>query len=338
MAAANSTSKPAGPVKRLVELLQDQQEPFTLDVYISERKYMKNSESRNGPNLHSSTKSSTRTCSSKVERKRTRLPYGSRTLRLLVDALISYKNCRKLSDYNCQAQNGGGERVSKMAKKHQHNAEPNQLSYNSEQNHGSSSQSTLKLQHLRELKAASYSKLQLGYTEDWQATQPSIMWPILSGKATEDSIFSAYLSELLVQSLNEKQNGLGTAELEDIRSGSSQCLKAKRVFMQTKQLVFDCVKEAVDNHGRSGRRKKNNIKEVLGTEELGKVICEQIYSWGKQCGDVTNITQLINLDFSYTVEEWGDLSPIIRDFGIEIGDAILDDIVTEMIYSELYRN
>uniref|UniRef100_A0A5B7BJB2 DUF4378 domain-containing protein n=1 Tax=Davidia involucrata TaxID=16924 RepID=A0A5B7BJB2_DAVIN len=334
---AASTSKP-GDVKQLVEFLKDQQEPFTLDVYLSERKYMKkndlNSETRNGSNLHSSAKSLTRTCSSNM------------TLRLVANMLI----------------NGYKHRL-KTAKKRRHNAETNKLSsskcdfctkgnvkenHPSEQNHSSPSQSSfqaLKLHNLREFKAASYTKLQLGCIEDSKQLSPvsvlelpaeecspidKNMSSILSRKATEDSIFSACLSELLVQSLNEKKNGVGVAELQDIRSGSnSLLLKTKRVFMQTKQLVFDCVKEATDSHGRS----EKSIKEALGPEEIGKLICEQIYSWGKHCGDVTNINQLINLDFCNTMEEWRDFSQITRDIGIDIGDAILDDIVTEIMYS-----
>ncbi|KAA8536294.1 hypothetical protein F0562_028772 [Nyssa sinensis] len=306
---AASTSIPV-PGKQLVELLQDQQEPFTLDAYLTERNYTRKnsiSESMNSSNLKDSTKSLTRTCSSNAKR-RMGLPYGSRTLmRSVLDTLISYKNHRKLSSNNHKAQKGRGEKDSKTSK-----AETIRLCdscskcnvkehYPTEQNHASSSQSTFqasKFRNPRELEAASNTILQWGCMEDSKQLSPvSVLeelpseegFPIaknnetvgffLSKKATEGSIFAPYPSKLFIQSLKEKKKRVGLAE----------------------------------------------------TERLGKMICEQMHSWGNQRGDVTNIIQLISFDFSNTMEKWSDFQPLAREIGMEIGDAILADIITEMI-------
>lgn len=108
-----------------------------------------------------------------------------------------------------------------------------------------------------------------------------------------------------------------------------QFLKSKRVLQQTKQLLFDCVREVVESHVKK-ERGKQHYKKFLGPEELGKLICERITSWGIQDGDQKNTNYFLD-----SVEEWRAFEQQKKEIEFDIGDTILEEIkneiVTEMI-------
>lgn len=91
---ASSASKPA-PAKKLREHLQDQQEPFSLDNYVSERSYMK----RLSPDGHSvgSTNDLMRSRSYELNRGRKRVLYGTKILASVISKLIP-TNSQELSN------------------------------------------------------------------------------------------------------------------------------------------------------------------------------------------------------------------------------------------------
>ncbi|KAF2294327.1 hypothetical protein GH714_009321 [Hevea brasiliensis] len=144
--------------------------------------------------------------------------------------------------------------------------------------------------------------------------------------AEEDSIFSAFLTELLVKPLVEKQNHAGFMELQEtIGPVFSELLKNRTVLQQTKQLIFDFIKEAIENHQRKNGNQKST-QEFMDLEKLGKIIRDKICPWENQ-----NAAQHINFDVSSIVEEWDDIQQLHRKIGIEIGDAIMDEIIQEVI-------
>ncbi|KAF2324234.1 hypothetical protein GH714_010965 [Hevea brasiliensis] len=102
-------------------------------------------------------------------------------------------------------------------------------------------------------------------------------------KVTEDSILSASLWKILFHSATEKSTLPGVSEIQELvhYNLSSQHLKSKSALQQTRQLLFDCVKEIVENQGR----KEKQQGEYLEAEELGKLIGEKIKLWGKQSGE-----------------------------------------------------
>lgn len=91
---ASSASKSA-PAKKLREHLQDQQEPFSLDNYLSERRYMK----RSSPDGHSvgSTNDLIRSWSYELNKGRKRILYGTKILASVISKLIP-TNSQKLSN------------------------------------------------------------------------------------------------------------------------------------------------------------------------------------------------------------------------------------------------
>ncbi|XP_010248346.1 PREDICTED: uncharacterized protein LOC104591240 isoform X2 [Nelumbo nucifera] len=381
---ATSVSKP-GRVRRLGELLQEQQEPFQLQDYLSERGYLKkisNSEARDGFCTSISHKNSK---SSGSYGLRTRPPHCPKVLKLLINKLVFVGSNRKTSNWDTRAYEDegvcvcemGGARAQQVADLDQFSSASSVTLFDSccesdaedssspqrREHIPSSSVDTfrsLELCNLKQQEDDTDRKLQCGCMEDTKQLSPvSVLeeqpyhevWccPATRSKETrstssfnvpkevaEDSIFSASMWDLLVHSLEEKQGSIGYAELHELLGpGScSQYLKTRWVLQQKRQLLFDCVREALETHGT--KRWSRFDREFLGPEDLGRIICEQICSWGKQCGDKTNITQLIYSDFSYSTEEWNHLKPRMRsEIAVEIGDVILEEmrseIVTDMI-------
>lgn len=90
--------------------------------------------------------------------------------------------------------------------------------------------------------------------------------------------------------------------------------ESERVSRQTKPLLYEGAN-----------------RETVGPKEHRKIICEKVCSWGKQSVYLKDIAQMINLDFSTEMEQWNNFQLLNSDIRIEIGDAILDDIVSEVI-------
>lgn len=89
---SSSTLKPAHP-KKLRELLQEKQEPFMLDIYLSER-YPKK--------IKLNSNSFKRTRNFDLKKRRKGLPNSSKVLKLVTSKLISYRSCSKLSTCKCE--------------------------------------------------------------------------------------------------------------------------------------------------------------------------------------------------------------------------------------------
>lgn len=109
----------------------------------------------------------------------------------------------------------------------------------------------------------------------------------------------------------------------------SQYLTGKRVLQQSKQLLFDCVRELVETHRSEGGRGKEFL-EILGPAEIWKILGEDIRTWSKLSGNETNTTQLVHLDFAASAERWKGFYIEMREMGAVIGDAILEDISEEI--------
>lgn len=159
---------------------------------------------------------------------------------------------------------------------------------------------------------------------------------IMPSKVTEDSILSASMWELLFQSASEEQRCSGVSELMELvrsdQSPQTQLLKSKRMLQQTRQLLFDCMRELVETHARKvGEKQQHNYRQFLGPEELGKLLSKKMKGWSEQAGDATNITNLLDLDFSDSIQEWSNFDPAKTEIVSEIGDKILQEIIDEIV-------
>ena len=158
---------------------------------------------------------------------------------------------------------------------------------------------------------------------------------MLPEKFTEDCILSASLWEVLFYPPNEKPVcGEATKTQEFVKSYfSPQYLKSKMVLQQTKQLLFDYVKEIVETQEREGKLQCHH-QQFLGPEELGKVIGEKIKSWDKQSGNESNLIKLLDLDLPSSEQGWSNYKPDRRDKGLAVEDTVLDLLDSEQDWKE----
>lgn len=158
--------------------------------------------------------------------------------------------------------------------------------------------------------------------------------------STEDlsSMFSASLCELHFHSDSQKpiRNGTGVTDdipiVELIKSNntSTKFLKSKRMLQQTRQLLFDCVREIVESQVQ--KEKVKTCEGLLGPEELGNLVWEKMKAWGKQVGDETNnITYLLGLDFFDSAHEWFGFDQEKREICSQIGDSLAEEIVNDFV-------
>ena len=159
---------------------------------------------------------------------------------------------------------------------------------------------------------------------------PSSNTSIPNKRDAGDFMLSTSLWEVLINSPIEEKSHVGFAKKRGINWTCSQYLRNKRLLQQRKQLLLHPMKEAEETQGRKGERHKytDDISEPEDTEEI---IHKQICSLGKPSGDFMNITHLMNFDLSSTLEEWSNFQQLKRKIGTEIGDAIMGEIVEEII-------
>lgn len=396
MASSSSMLPKTNQVKRLSELLEEEQEPFVLHEYLSERSYSKRSQNCDGGYCTyskggNSSKDLKRLPDYELSnrRKKKNKHHPSKVLRSVLNKLLTtvyhhHDNLKSapltVSNYNTRSNADLDNRFSSASSmtlfESSSEADTEELSaellyqVNSVSALTSSADNykhNLTQQAQNEIPARRVN--QWGCMEEtkqhspvsvleellFDEVQPSPRTTIHKKKIksnfirqekksviTDESIFSASLWESLVHTLTEKQGS----------SSSSNCLKTKRVQEQTKQLLFDCVRETVENYSNQGGKIVSTSDSVrvhcghervlLGSEDIGKIISEKICLWGKQAGNLTNITQLVKSDLSKREEEeeyWKETpqAQIRECIGNEIGDEILEDIKNEIVI-ELIQN
>ncbi|XP_011030299.1 PREDICTED: uncharacterized protein LOC105129784 isoform X2 [Populus euphratica] len=334
--------------KQLREYLQEQQKPFVLDVYLSERQIMLNKKQK-------------RPCGNDLNRRR--IMQARKILKLLL--LKFTRNGQNQSVSSCQKAQKH-EPVLKTVGKPQQIGEMKWLPKVSSsvadreyfrcnvkdppcyENHASLHTKTPQALTHSSVKQKVSADINLQWEckeENEQLSQVSVQKElpsinkakqeeedasasstVLSTNVEEDSLLSAFLCDVLIKSLIEKNSVAGFTELQEIIVPAfSQHLKNRRVLWQNMQLLFDCANEAIEVYRRKNR-KKQYAQELIGLKELGKIICDQICSCGKQ-----NADEQINIDVTSIVEDGYYLQQLNRRIGIEIGDAILNEIIQEVI-------
>ncbi|CAA0806806.1 Unknown protein [Striga hermonthica] len=107
----------------------------------------------------------------------------------------------------------------------------------------------------------------------------------------------------------------------------------KRALHETKRLLIDCLREVIENHRKifEKRRRHQNeqqLKRIVGTEELWQLVCENVWVWSKNSIHETNILVLLNYDFLDSEEEWTSLFELQKEeIAMEISEAILEGII-----------
>ncbi|KAJ7966495.1 DUF4378 domain-containing protein [Quillaja saponaria] len=371
-------SEPAKPLKKLGELLLEQQEPFILEVYLSERRHSKRSSTQHTGYEYSSESSGNvleRSVGCDQKERKKGLPKCPKIIKDVYSKLV-FVNENKVSK-NSENRNEDLS-VLDTGRNYQIGMELDRFSsassttvYNScspsdveeasttslQKYHASFSADTkqasrvcnMRLQEvtknsknrrrhrdiilpnpvsLKELSLHGYSMFHKDDVRLRLEQSPHRCRVFLPKKVTEDSILSASLWEILFES--ETHTESSNKELQDLWGPNiPQVLKSKRVLQQTKQLLFDCVREIVDTLPKKENGEER--QEFLGPEQLGKLICDKIKAWGNQAGDITNLTHLLTLDYLNSADEWSDFESQKWYIAMEIEGAIFEEIRNETV-------
>lgn len=139
---------------------------------------------------------------------------------------------------------------------------------------------------------------------------------ITTKRFTDDSISLASQCKLLDIPLIEKNNQTDAGETHE---------SIKMALQQTKQLLFDCMREVIDAEGLKDTREQQRFQEFVEPENLGKLLCENIWAWSRQSIEGTNSTQLLNFEERSSFEQQKMI------IGMEIGEFILEDIINVIV-------
>ncbi|KAF7811097.1 uncharacterized protein G2W53_032073 [Senna tora] len=282
--------------KQLKEHLEHQQEPFSLHNYLSERRY---------------TSSSTSVDSKHKTRRHTSMfLHASRILRSLLYKFIPLA----ASDHHYTNKNDVAE-AKVLPYQHQSPRIVMNMLHTS----------TLHKFRTIEVDAGSkphwistIEKQQQHYTDlKWREPLPKSECAVtaistLSQKSARDPMFSTYLRKLLVNSNILK---LRRAKKDKLHHIASLCRTNKRVLHKRKQILFGCVENA------------RKFQENQGNSNTG----EQFWFLEKQYREVRRITHLLHTESCAISEEWRNFQRLNGGIEMEIGDAIMDDIVKEML-------
>ncbi|KAJ8768852.1 hypothetical protein K2173_023847 [Erythroxylum novogranatense] len=323
-----STSLP----KKLREHLHEQQEPFALETYISERRILLN-------------KNPDRACRCNLKKRRI-LP-AKEILKLILYKFIWHSHSKKglklhkahrqdlLSNANENSHSIGrtasvSERSNSIALLPRNYRAPKYSRSNKRLVVGDtnfqwgSKQDSEQLSPVSVLNGISSSSkvCQFMPRQEQEASRNA-----LSKTTEEDCALSAFLWELLLNSMPEtNQNHCGLGEvMEKAGPDLPHHMKNIRALQQNKQLLFDSVNEAIKMHRRNSSRGKH-VQEFTGVQELGKFICENICSWEKQ-----DASQHRKVDCFSTIEDKDYFQQQSKMTGAEIGDIIMDEIIQEIV-------
>lgn len=371
MASTSASVTKQGPPRRLSELLQEEQEPFVLEIYLLERGCRRRSLEIEGRFGCCSSTSNRNKDLSKVL-KRSSSHHGSSSTssgqfsnigRSFYSKIVSISHVFGLNGLN------KGEKKRKRKRKYDDDKE---VSLGSERCSSVSSCSTLcnscsvgsELERDSVVSPAMNATVhepagerlmtQWRFLEDNKQCSPVSVLdeidflqdiPIYNNVTHEETVST---SRIRFQKKISQDPTLSATLLDLLvqsrrpkpeRDTLPPQMNSKKAPLQTGQLLFDCVKEVVEMGHKEkqqisrARRKQRGL--IMGPEEVGKTICSNLKVWGKLSTDDTNIAQLLRIDLLCSTEEWGSSDVYRRDVAWDIGDGILeeitDDIVKEMI-------
>ncbi|XP_050363072.1 uncharacterized protein LOC126781977 [Argentina anserina] len=357
---ASTTTKPV----RLGELLQEQQEPFVLDVYLFERGYLGKSSSSSSSKSINSSKSLQRSCSWGQNKSKKGISSLSKILRSVYNKLVS-----KNSGFRAKSSKGEGGKLDADTKitpprdciedSDGFSSSSSRTQYESccDSDKDDEAVATVSLQNEDQASLAVEGTSQISNLSNMQEerkiavlngdsskkkkqqykqhtsisvleNRPSHAAP---DKVLEDSTLSASLWELLFYPPLEKPKGISGVPktVEPVIRSNPSPQKSKRMLQQTRQLLFDCVREMTESHAKKMKAQKST--NFLGAVEVGKLISEKLLVWDRQDGDESNVDFLLDSDFLSSAEEWNSNEQEEREICYEIGDTILEEIIEDIV-------
>lgn len=341
-----SASTKEGSTRRLAELLNEQQEPFVLEIYLLERGYR----IRKGLELEDRIFGCCSSNKNRIYKNNSNKQYLKNYMQFtgIARAVLSKLVWRK-----GRRTKGKGEAAVESAGRCSSASCSTTLSTNTWSESDTdgeiiSMESPAKNQNNHEESAPNRLRTQWRFVGEnkqcspvsvldeidllqaipvYNVTQPHERTPAKSNrfqrKVSDEAILSASLWELLVQ-FRERPKQQGK------RKPFPEYMNSKKALQQNRQLLFDCVREAVEMGSQQKSSCSSREKGLkMGPEGIGKIICQNLKVWGKLCADQTNIKQVLKMDL--LEDEWGGFEVWKREIVAEIGNGIIDDITDQII-------
>ncbi|KAL8058646.1 hypothetical protein ABFX02_03G033300 [Erythranthe guttata] len=324
--------------KLLVEFLQEQQEPFALDNYLLERGYSKGSTTSSA--LRNSARFLKKSVSLGLRKRREIVPKCSEFVRAVCGRFVVLHN---INNHNIKNRGNSGGRRNSISRweisEKQHASEEDKYYLSSTSGttvFDSCSESDVgEDAHCSQVEVDAERKLKWRYTEDCnkKLCPVSILQETKEGSPFHDkgesstTSFSQFKSKRTTTQYYYTSVEEELQELVDVSSSYSQFIINKRALQQNKQLLIDCVREVLKKY-----RKKDG--KIFGTDELWKLVCENVWIWSKDSIDENSIIHLLRYDFmESSLQEWStaDSEQLKEDLSMLIGDAVLDCIINEFI-------
>ncbi|XP_010941953.1 uncharacterized protein [Elaeis guineensis] len=293
--------------RRLFELLEEQQEPFLLDVYLLENGYSDRAvrpQARVMCSPESACTGLPRLSSHGFRRKR------GGVISCILSKFLCQKAIRKALSWEGLAVESGRWSVFGCLfdlGRESHVTEFHRLSSSSAVNEGELS-----------------GEIQWKSLEDSNQLSPISVLELHSCEASPIHNHSSSFSSGIE---TKDASWVGFEELLGSASFLSQHARSKKELDRSYQLLLDCVREV--------EKRIWDSYECLSPERVKSIIKERIFTWEKQRGDVTDIAQLVDLEVSESREEWKHFQTEVREIGIEMEAVIFEEIREETLLDML---
>ncbi|KAK6241209.1 hypothetical protein SCA6_006598 [Theobroma cacao] len=340
--------------KQLKEHLQEQQEPFTLSIYLSERGYLVkclSSNGRNGCCQINLFKNLSRPRSYNLNKKMVLI--STRIVKSILYKLVSSNDIQEPScrsdkahqDEFQTAETNGSTEVKALTPfgafpscapeeeplplKHCRTPQASNVGYVEQQKTLTDKTCQRKctqekhLNLMSMLNTLSSDKVHHIITRQESLSSRS---STLTENAGGNFMFTTFPWKWLGKSLIERYSLIGFKESKEIIEPCSPQHRRSKELVNRRKPLFNLTgeREPIQNNDRKNvRNKYNYIHWFIGVGNPIKA--EQIYSCTKYSRDSS-------MDFSNTLEEWNYSRQMQRKIGFELGDTIMDEIIEEIIY------
>ncbi|XP_051150281.1 uncharacterized protein LOC127264791 [Andrographis paniculata] len=305
--------------KLLGELLQEQQEPFVLEAYLLERGYL-----RSIKILES--------CS--LKKRMHLVPHCTK----FIKSVVSH---RMIDDNTCMIKSTNGGWMNSFVEKWTHKYTGKcRLSVSSST--AKSKYSVTKRGRDIIAKEVTVEKRgkwgsveeskQLSPISVLQETESDEGSPINQRKSNFKASSQGESSASISQNKAKQQLHYSVQGLPRIIGSDSysQYIINKKAMKQTKQLLIDCVREVIE-YCRERDIGREQIRKILGAEEVWKLVCEKVWEWSQEPIDENNTVHLLYHDFLVGVKR-EDSEQQSMEISKEIEEAILADVIHEMLF------
>ncbi|CAN4122524.1 unnamed protein product [Withania somnifera] len=320
--------------KQLGQFLQEQQEPFTLELYLLERGQFRSKHlisdgdfrccSRN----FSSTNFLKRSASCGTKKRRKVIPTCSKIVKSVFNKLVTISHNQKIKN---------------LANDQEHNNSTSKNTNTIEDDDKFSSASSTTVFHscsdsndaegadnlsspqaaddnfLHVKQVLDRRSLRLDFLEESKRLSPVSVLEETESSDDDDS--------------PDVKKCVKARKQEEFSSPESQYIKNKKAIQQSRQLLYDCVKEVVENQ-KNKDPQKEEFQRILGAEQLRELMLQYIWLWSQHFINETNVNHLMHFDLLNSFEQLSDVEEK-REIGKVIGDLIFVDISNEIVLDML---